>query len=80
MAEHHIGVLAEDLCDCEAVQTLIDRIFSERGIVQGQYKVHRKAGKGCAKLQRKAAPWMAEFAEKGCRRAGGVVLFKPKRA
>lgn len=67
MAKHHIGVLAEDTSDCDALETIMGAVFKERDVAPGQYKIYSKSGKGCAKLRRKAAPWIQEFVDKGCR-------------
>ncbi|HEX2569079.1 MAG TPA: hypothetical protein VH877_05915 [Polyangia bacterium] len=67
MAELMLGVLAEDLNDCDVIDTLVGRIFAERQIPAGRYKVHKRGSQGCAKLRRKAEPWMRELATRGCR-------------
>lgn len=67
MAKYHIGILAEDSSDCDAVEIIVDAVLKERKLAIGDYKISRKAGQGCAKLRRKAAPWIREFVERGCR-------------
>lgn len=67
MAELMLGVLAEDSNDCDVIDTLIGRILAEKQVLAGQYKVHKRADKGCAKLLRKARPWIRELTDRGCR-------------
>lgn len=67
MAELTLGVLAEDTNDCDVIDMLIGRILAEKQVSAGQYKVHRRADKGCAKLLRKARPWIRELTDRGCR-------------
>ncbi len=62
-----IGVLAEDENDCDVISALIRRILAEKQITPNQFKVRKRAGKGCSKLRRKAEPWIRELAERGCR-------------
>src|SRR5580700_6514211 len=56
---NNVGVLAEDQTDCKTIQVLISRIAPRLG-------VKPRAAKGCAKLRRKAAAWMAELHSAGC--------------
>lgn len=69
MAELELGVLAEDDNDCAVIRVLCRRILEARGVESGAWRLHTRAGKGCAKLRRKAERWLVELAEKGCRAA-----------
>ncbi len=66
MADIALGVLAEDDNDCKTIRVLVRRIFEERGIAPGAWKLHPRAAQGCAKLRHKTEPWLAELAERGC--------------
>ncbi len=66
MAEIEFGVLAEDDNDCKVIRVVVRRIFEKCGVDQGRWRLHARAGKGCAKLRRKTAGWLVELADKGC--------------
>lgn len=67
MAELTLGVLGEDRTDCAVIETLIGRIFNEKSVPAGRYKIHTLGANGCAHLRRKAESWMRDLADKGCR-------------
>jgi hypothetical protein len=69
MANFEFGVLAEDDNDCKVIRVLCRRILEQRGVESSAWRLHTRAGKGCAKLRRKATPWLIELAERGCRAA-----------
>jgi hypothetical protein len=69
MTDLELGVLAEDQNDCDVVDVLCRRILLGGGIGPNAWRLRRRAGKGCAKLRRKAAGWLAELAQQGCRAA-----------
>jgi hypothetical protein len=69
MTDLELGVLAEDQNDCDVIDVLCRRILLGGGIGPNAWRLRRRAGKGCAKLRRKAAGWLAELAQQGCRAA-----------
>jgi hypothetical protein len=66
MAEIEFGVLAEDDNDCQVIRVLVRRIFEARGVRPGSWRLHPRAGKGCAKLRRNTGRWLVELAADGC--------------
>lgn len=66
MTKIDFAVLAEDQNDCEVIRVLCRRILAARGIADNAWRLHARAGQGCANLRRKIKPWLAELAEKGC--------------
>src|SRR5437868_3650650 len=57
------GVLAEDRTDCDVVRVFIRRILADDSV-----KVRARSGKGCARLRRKAEPFMRDLVAAGCTR------------
>ncbi len=66
MADFHLGVLAESDNDCEVIRVVVRRILEAKGVGPGSWRMHPRAGKGCAKLRRGAARFLVELAERGC--------------
>jgi hypothetical protein len=66
MAELQLGVLAESDSDCEVIRVVVRRIFEAKSDKPGSWRVHKRAGKGCAKLRQRAGRWLVELAESGC--------------
>jgi hypothetical protein len=56
-----LGVIAEDDTDFEVIQVLAGRI-------SGNIRVRRRVAQGGSNIRRKAAVWMRQLAEEGCRR------------
>lgn len=61
-----IGILCEDMTDCEVVDVLVRRIGERSGAPTSIWSTQKRAGNGCAKLVRRVRPWLRELAGKGC--------------
>ncbi len=66
MAELVLGVLAEDDNDCKVISVLVRRIFEERGVKPGAWRVEKRAAQGSAKLRQRTERWLVELTKAGC--------------
>lgn len=60
-----IGVIAEDMTDCDTIATLIRRVATAAGATHLP-RVKKRAKKGCARVRRKAKSALMELATSGC--------------
>ncbi len=66
MADLVLGVLAEDDNDCKVISVLVRRIFEERGLKPGAWRLEKRAAQGSAKLRQRTERWLVELAKAGC--------------
>jgi hypothetical protein len=66
-----IGILAEDVTDCDVASVLVRRIALE-DLAVPNVGVNAHSGRGCARLRTKAASRLGDLARAGC--AGAVIL------